>query len=133
MVAAPGLRQQLADTVKSGRAKLVIALSEVPFVDSSGLAALIRARQAAREAPGDSPPGRVRLRLRADGRAVEALFADRGRPFRGDASRDLSDPMALGEGGFGLSLARAAVDELAYNRTPGGVNRWRLVKRAPSG
>jgi anti-sigma regulatory factor (Ser/Thr protein kinase) len=37
--------------------------------------------------------------------------------------------LALPEGGYGLALARAAVDQLDYERTPDGINRWRLVKR----
>lgn len=38
------------------------------------------------------------------------------------------DPEALPEGGWGLALARAALDDLAYSRA-GDENRWVLVKR----
>jgi hypothetical protein len=38
----------------------------------------------------------------------------------------------LPEGGFGLRLIRAAVDELHYERAaPDRENRWRLLKRLP--
>ena len=41
MIAAPQLRQHIADTVGNGQARLVIDLSATEFIDSSGLGALV--------------------------------------------------------------------------------------------
>ena len=83
--------------------------------------------------PAGAVPGTMHLRLRAyDGRA-EALFTDHGvafvDPAQSPRSLPADDPLALPEGGYGLALARAAVDRLDYARTPDGQNQWRLVKR----
>jgi hypothetical protein len=62
---------------------------------------------------------------------VETPFAGYGVAFAFPAppSAPAADLAALPEGGYGLVLVRAAVDELVYARTPGGENQWRLVKR----
>ena len=53
-----------------------------------------------------------------------------GVPAADDVAGALAvDIGSLPEGGFGLALARAAVDACDYSRTPDGRNRWRLVKR----
>jgi anti-sigma B factor antagonist len=53
MVAAPRLRALVADTVKAGRNRIVVDLSNTEFMDSSGLGALIAGLKAARQAGGD--------------------------------------------------------------------------------
>jgi anti-anti-sigma factor len=53
MVAAPDLREQLRSLVQSGSARLVVDLSGVESIDSSGLGALISGLKAARNAGGD--------------------------------------------------------------------------------
>lgn len=53
MVAAPKLRQQIADTVAAGRTRLVVDLSDTGFLDSSGLGALVAGLKACRQAGGD--------------------------------------------------------------------------------
>jgi anti-anti-sigma factor len=53
MVAAPGLRDQLRGLVESGHTRLVVDLSGVETVDSSGLGALISGLKAARQSGGD--------------------------------------------------------------------------------
>jgi anti-sigma B factor antagonist len=53
MVAAPALRKQLNDIVESGGSRLVIDLSAIEFIDSSGLGALIAALKIARKSGGD--------------------------------------------------------------------------------
>ena len=53
MIAAPQLRQHIADTVGNGQARLVIDLSATEFIDSSGLGALVAGLKAARQAGGD--------------------------------------------------------------------------------
>jgi anti-sigma regulatory factor (Ser/Thr protein kinase) len=85
--------------------------------------------------PPDTPARPLRLRLRAYPTAIEARFVDRGQPPRSSPTPE-SGPTStpsqvadLAEGGYGLALARAAVDELTYARAPAGGNVWRLVKR----
>jgi anti-anti-sigma factor len=53
MLSAGEVQQQLAETVAAGRAKLVVDLTGVTFLDSSGLGALIGGLKAARLAGGD--------------------------------------------------------------------------------
>lgn len=53
MVAAPDLREQLRSLVQSGSSRVVVDLSEVESIDSSGLGALISGLKAARNAGGD--------------------------------------------------------------------------------
>jgi serine/threonine-protein kinase RsbW len=76
-------------------------------------------------------PGAMSLRLRAYERSVEACFRDNGQPYvpRDDAVKsDPFDVLALAESGRGIALAQAAVDQLTYERSPAGSNRWCLVK-----
>ncbi len=47
------VRQELTRAIEEGQRRLVIDMAEVPFVDSSGLAALIGGLKAARLAGGD--------------------------------------------------------------------------------
>lgn len=87
--------------------------------------------------PAGVEPGRMQLRLRAYRDRIEAQFHDRGIAFRGlaetQALEALEPPELLDipEGGYGLGLVRLAVDEVRYDRTESGQNRWRLVKRLP--
>lgn len=53
MVSAPGLRSIVADALAAGRTRLVVDLSGVVFMDSSGLGALVGCLKAARQAEGD--------------------------------------------------------------------------------
>jgi len=53
MVAAPDLREQLRNLVQGGSARVVVDLSDVESIDSSGLGALISGLKAARNAGGD--------------------------------------------------------------------------------
>jgi anti-anti-sigma factor len=53
LLAAGEAKQQLVDAVGVGHKKLVVDLSDVSFVDSSGLGALISGLKAARLAGGD--------------------------------------------------------------------------------
>src|SRR4051812_6974465 len=52
LLSAPELRQVLLRAVSAGRRRLVVDLGDVPFVDSSGLGALIGGLKAARQAGG---------------------------------------------------------------------------------
>lgn len=74
----------------------------------------------------------MRLRLNVYADRVEACFTDWGLAFN-DSSRPPEvvgdDVFAVPEGGYGLAIARAALDRLDYRRTPRGTNSWRLVKR----
>jgi anti-sigma B factor antagonist len=53
MMAAPDLREQLRNLVQGGSARVVVDLSDVESIDSSGLGALISGLKAARNAGGD--------------------------------------------------------------------------------
>jgi anti-sigma B factor antagonist len=53
MVSGPDLREAVKRAVAGGRPRVVVDLSRVPFMDSSGLGALIAGLKAAREAGGD--------------------------------------------------------------------------------
>jgi anti-anti-sigma factor len=63
MAAAPRLRAAVTETVTAGRARVVVDLALVEFIDSSGLGALIGGLKAARQAGGDlriaAPPAQV--------------------------------------------------------------------------
>lgn len=50
---APELRQKLLDLADGGAANFVIDLSEVPFMDSSGMAVLVSILKRARQDGGD--------------------------------------------------------------------------------
>ena len=83
-------------------------------------------------------PGAMRADLLAFPDRIEARFTDWGLEFEGDLQAPVAPPAdpleELPESGYGLSLIRAAVDELRYERTeatPRAENRWRLLKRLP--
>lgn len=67
MVTAPRLREVVAASVAEGNMRIVVDLSEVAFIDSSGLGALISGLKAARQVGGDlriaAPNDQVRLVL----------------------------------------------------------------------
>lgn len=67
LAAAPALRQQLHRLIQDGNARLVVDLSGVSTVDSSGLGALISGLKSARQAGGD-------LRIAAPGQQVSAVL-----------------------------------------------------------
>lgn len=67
MVAAPRLREQLRDLVENGSHRLVVDLSSIDFIDSSGLGALISGLKAARQAGGD-------LRIAAPTKQVRSVL-----------------------------------------------------------
>lgn len=78
------------------------------------------------------------LAIRATPAGFEAVFTDRGIAFPGPlpaAPPHLADtpPWDLPEGGLGLRLAHAAVDDLRYDRTGEGENCWRLWKALSGG
>ena len=53
MVTAPQFRKLIEETVRGGRARIVVDLSATDFMDSSGLGALIAGLKTARQAGGD--------------------------------------------------------------------------------
>lgn len=67
MVSAPHLRQEVHSAVTAGNTKVVIDLTAVDFIDSSGLGALINGLKSTRQAGGDlriaGPTEQVRLVL----------------------------------------------------------------------
>ena len=68
MVHAPAVRQELSDQISAGHNKIVIDMSGVDFMDSSGLGALINGLKGARQAGGDlriaAPVEQVKLVLK---------------------------------------------------------------------
>jgi anti-sigma B factor antagonist len=68
MVAAPGLRAAVAQAIQAGKVRLVIDLTQVEFMDSSGLGALIGALKTTRHAGGD-------LRIAAPNDQVNLVLA----------------------------------------------------------
>jgi anti-sigma B factor antagonist len=67
LVASPPLKARIDDLVAAGKSKLVVDLSAVDFIDSSGLGALIGGLKAARQKEGD-------LRIAAAGTQVLAVL-----------------------------------------------------------
>jgi anti-sigma B factor antagonist len=53
MVAAPQLRDTVRRSIDEGCARIVVDLSEISFLDSSGLGALVACLKSARQAGGD--------------------------------------------------------------------------------
>ena len=81
-------------------------------------------------------PGPIELRLLAWPDRLEARYTDAGVPYTPPAPSppaehplDLSDGEELPEGGYGMQIARAALDALDYRRTDDGRNRWTLLSR----
>lgn len=69
------------------------------------------------------------LNLRKFEDRVEADFDENGDPLPPDVIESAREPEdILAESGRGLVLARAALDEFAYERA-GDVNHWHLVRR----
>jgi anti-sigma regulatory factor (Ser/Thr protein kinase) len=73
------------------------------------------------------PQVRLRLWLRVHPDAVEAQFRDTGRAVDLEAV-GARTPDELAEDGRGLALARAAADDVTYERS-GMTNRWRVLQR----
>ena len=78
------------------------------------------------------PTGEVRWRfeVRVTDAAIVAELLDSGQEFEPRLEGEM--PGEDAEGGRGLLLARAALDELEWSRTPTG-NRWRMVRRLGRG
>ncbi len=72
------------------------------------------------------PEVRLRLWLIVTTDQLEAHFRDTGRAVDVEAAVSrVAEPLA--ETGRGIALARAAVDDVVYERT-GSTNRWRVLK-----
>jgi anti-sigma regulatory factor (Ser/Thr protein kinase) len=85
--------------------------------------------------PRGTAPTDMGVQLQAFPAYIEARLTDYGIPYvpKAPVEADISDTADLtgfpAEGGYGLALVRATVDDLDYSRTPQGQNQWRLVKR----
>ncbi|WP_203135602.1 ATP-binding protein [Microbacterium sp. JZ31] len=73
------------------------------------------------------PAGEVRwqFEVRVTDDAIVAELVDSGHEFEPHLQGEM--PSEDAEGGRGLLLAQAALDELEWSRTPAG-NRWRMVR-----
>lgn len=67
MVSAPRLKAAVDESVAAGRARIVVDLGGIEFIDSSGLGALIGGLKVARQATGD-------LRIAAAGEQVRTVL-----------------------------------------------------------
>lgn len=67
MVSAPQLREVISSAVLAGNPRIAVDLSDVDFMDSSGLGALVNGLKSTRQAGGDlriaSPTEQVKLVL----------------------------------------------------------------------
>ena len=88
MVAAPAHKNLVEESVADGRPRIVVDLSDVTFIDSSGLGALIAGLKATRTAGGDlriaAVPEQVMMVLRLTN--LDRVL--RAHPSVADASRD---------------------------------------------
>lgn len=77
---APELQASLADTVERAGGRIVIDLREVPFVDSSGIGALVAIRKRALERDVEvvlrAPHDRVRMVLEVTGLAGKVFAVE---------------------------------------------------------
>jgi len=67
LVAAPPIKARIDDLVAAGKARIVVDLQAVDFIDSSGLGALIGGLKTARQQGGD-------VRIAAAGEQVRAVL-----------------------------------------------------------
>jgi anti-sigma B factor antagonist len=67
LVSAPPIKARIDDLVKNGKARIVLDLEAVDFIDSSGLGALIGGLKSARQAGGD-------LRVAQAGEQIKAVL-----------------------------------------------------------
>lgn len=76
--------------------------------------------------------GRVEIAITAGTRELVIELSDDGAPFDPDRVAELPEvsDASLPEGGMGLHIARAMLDDFSYQ--PGPPNRWRLAKRLPT-
>jgi anti-sigma regulatory factor (Ser/Thr protein kinase) len=81
-----------------------------------------------------STDGEMTMELHGYRDRVEATFQDRGVPYAGSSIGDAHlpsqgvDALDLPEGGWGLAMTLAAVDDLRYTRDA-DVNFWRFMKK----
>ncbi len=88
MVAAPALKSLIEDTVAAGTPRVVIDLTDVTFIDSSGLGALIAGLKATRRAGGDLRIAQVPEQVMTVLRLTNLDRVLRAHPTVADASRD---------------------------------------------
>jgi len=72
--------------------------------------------------------GRIIIQAREYQDRVEFETQDKGFAFEVPLVSDEDLPV-LREGSYGLLITESVMDEIIYNRTPEGINCWRLVKR----
>jgi anti-sigma B factor antagonist len=88
MVAAPAFKNLVEETVASGQTRIVVDLSQVTFIDSSGLGALISGLKATRQAGGDLRIAEVPEQVMTVLRLTNLDRVLRVHPSVVDASRD---------------------------------------------
>jgi anti-sigma B factor antagonist len=88
MVAAPGLKNLIEESVAGGRDRIVVDFSQVVFIDSSGLGALIAGLKATRQAGGDLRIAQVPEQVMTVLRLTNLDRVLRAHPTVADASHD---------------------------------------------
>ncbi len=82
-----------------------------------------------RHAYGGDAAEQVNIRAGMEGRRFVISIFDTGPPFAGTAAPpDLDNPQ---EGGYGLHLICAVMDDATWTRLPDGRNQLRLVRERP--
>jgi anti-anti-sigma factor len=88
MVAAPALKSLIEGSVAEGRDRIVVDFSQVVFIDSSGLGALIAGLKATRQAGGDLRIAHVPEQVMTVLRLTNLDRVLRAHPTVADASHD---------------------------------------------
>jgi anti-sigma B factor antagonist len=88
MVAAPALKSLIEGSVAEGRDRVVVDFSQVVFIDSSGLGALIAGLKATRQAGGDLRIAHVPEQVMTVLRLTNLDRVLRAHPTVADASHD---------------------------------------------
>jgi anti-sigma regulatory factor (Ser/Thr protein kinase) len=73
--------------------------------------------------------GKIDLYATAEGEAIRFSVEDRGPNPYVELDQPSPDPLALPEGGWGMSIIRDVMDGVWYERLADGRNRWTLLKR----
>jgi anti-sigma B factor antagonist len=120
------LSPQQLDTVHEAMARCWLAM-EAPPADGWRMRFEVAVSEIAANIIEHARPPVAYLRLTLDAGRLVAEFRDTGQGWAGQPEpKHMPDEFA--ERGRGLTIARAAVDEVVYDRAD-GINRWQLIKR----
>jgi serine/threonine-protein kinase RsbW len=122
---------QLLPIVRSALRSLVDALPQVRLDDDEVAEVAVALQEACtnaiRHAHGLDPSKRFQVEFCAGDEALEVLVIDHGEPFA-LGSADTPDPELLQEGGYGMGIMHAWMDEVELHRVDDS-NVLRMVRR----